>query len=124
MSVKQIQKFIDSKSISKFSKKSKYQIKSTGKEESQLEMCKSLELSDKDHYKLLNECQKNKIEFISTPFDKESIKLLLNLNVKKIKIASSELNNYPFLKEIAKTKKEILLAAENIITTVKNKTRF
>ena len=40
------QTFIASKSISKFAPKAKYQIKSTSIDETQLEMCKSLELSD------------------------------------------------------------------------------
>ena len=104
------QTFIANKSISKFAPKAKYQIESTSIDESQLEMCKSLELSDSEHYEIFEECKKNKIEFISTPFDKESIELLLKLKVKKIKVASSELNNYPFLIDIAKTKKDIILS--------------
>ena len=104
------QTFIASKSISKFAKKAKYQIKSTGNKKSQLEMCQALELSNKEHFELLRECKKNKIEFISTPFDKESVELLLSMKVKKIKVASSELTNYPFLKQIAKTKKDIILS--------------
>lgn len=104
------QTFIANKSISKFAKKAKYQIISTLENNSQLEMCKPLELSRKEHEKLLIECKKNKIEFMSTPFDFDSIKLLLSLKIKKIKVASSELNNYPFLEEIAKTKKDIILS--------------
>ncbi len=104
------QSFIANKSISKFAKKAEYQISSTGDTKTQLEMVKSLELSESDHYILFKECKKNKIEFISTPFDKESIDLLLKLKVSKIKVASSELNNFPFLKQVAKTKKEVILS--------------
>ena len=104
------QSFIANKSISKFAKKAEYQISSTGDTKTQLEMVKSLELSESDHYILFKECKKNKIEFISTPFDKESIDLLLKLKVNKIKVASSELNNFPFLKQVAKTKKEVILS--------------
>ena len=104
------QTFIASKSISKFAKKAKYQINSTGDEKSQLEMCQALELTNNEYFELLGECKRNKIEFISTPFDKVSIDLLLSMKVKKIKVASSELTNYPFLKQIAKTKKDIILS--------------
>ena len=104
------QTFISEKSISKFAKKAKYQIDSTGNKKSQLEMCQALELNKDEHFQILAECKKHKIEFISTPFDKESIELLISMKVKKIKVASSELNNYPFLKLIAKTKKEIILS--------------
>ena len=104
------QSFIAHRSISKYARKAQYQINSTNDNKTQLEMVKSLELSADDHYKLYEECKKNKIEFISTPFDKESIDLLVKLKVKKIKVASSELNNYPFLKLIAKTNKEIILS--------------
>ena len=104
------QTFISEKNISKFAKKAKYRIDSTGNKKSQLEMCQALELNKDEHFQILAECKKHKIEFISTPFDKESIELLISMKVKKIKVASSELNNYPFLKLIAKTKKEIILS--------------
>ena len=104
------QTFIAKKSISKFAKKAKYQIISTGSKKNQLELIENLELSESDHFRILEECKKNNIEFISTPFDKESINLLIKMKVTKIKVASSELNNLPFLKKIAKTKKNIIVS--------------
>ena len=48
--------------------------------------------------------------FISSPFDYKAIKELEDINVLVYKIASFELVDLPFLKEIAKTKKPILLS--------------
>ena len=47
-------------------------------------------------------CKKNKIQFMSSPFSIEALKLLIKLNVKNIKIASGEVNNLPLINEISK----------------------
>jgi len=44
----------------------------------------------------------NQIDFISTPFSKREVDFLVQLNVPFIKIASMDVNNYPFLEYIAK----------------------
>ena len=49
-------------------------------------MLKKCELNEQDHLKLKKYCNK-KIDFISTPYDIESAKLLIKLNCKIIKIA-------------------------------------
>lgn len=46
-------------------------------------------------------CKKNGISFSSTPYSKEEVDLLVSLNVPFIKVASMDINNYPFLKYIA-----------------------
>ena len=56
-------------------------------------------------------CNKNKIDFTSTPFSKNEVNFLVNkLEVPFIKIASMDLNNYPFLKFIAKKNKTIVIS--------------
>ena len=57
-----------------------------------------MELSKNDHFILKKECKKNKIEFLSSPFDIKSIDLLNDLGVRRFKIPSGEINNLPFLK--------------------------
>ena len=47
---------------------------------------------------------KNKIEFMSTPFDNEAVDMLSKLGVKAFKIASCDITNFPLLKKIAKKK--------------------
>ena len=76
----------------------------------QYEILKSLELKFDCIERLSKYCKKNKIEFLLSPFDIESIKEIKKLNLKKVKIPSGEINNLPYLKEIAKLKKEIILS--------------
>ena len=58
--------------------------------------------------KELTEC--SGLEFISTPFDKESVDFLDKLDISCFKVASSDLNNYPFLEYISQKGKAILLS--------------
>ena len=60
--------------ISKHALKAEYQ-KDDNKGESQLKMAEKISLKLSDFYKLKKYCNKKKIEFLSTPFDFESIKL-------------------------------------------------
>ena len=50
------------------------------------------------------------IEFLSTPFDVESVDLLLQYEIPLIKIPSGEITNYPYLKKIGKTGKKVILS--------------
>ena len=78
--------------------------------ESQQEMLKKLELDEKAHKELLRYCQKKKIMFLSSPFDEQSLELLVKLKVKMIKVASGEITNFPFLEKIALAGKTIILS--------------
>ncbi|MCO4781868.1 MAG: N-acetylneuraminate synthase [Candidatus Cloacimonetes bacterium] len=86
-----------------------YQKENTS-EESQFSMLKKLELSEETHKSLLSYCQKKNIDFLSTPFDLDSLKLLLGLGMDTIKIPSGEINNYPLLKSIGLAGKRIILS--------------
>ncbi len=80
------------------------------KKNTQFEILKKLELSDSVLKKIINYCKKIKIEFMSSPFDLESIKLLHKLGIKRFKIPSGEINNIPYLEEIGKLNKEIIIS--------------
>jgi N,N'-diacetyllegionaminate synthase len=95
---------------SKNSPKAEYQILSTNPKESQYEMLKSLELSSKDIKLLQNECIKVGIEFLCTPFDLVSLKILQNNNVEMFKIPSGEITNKPLLKKIGSLNKKTILS--------------
>ena len=90
--------------------KAKYQIKATNKKETNYEMIKKLELSHKDHKKLFNYCNKKKIEYLSSPFDIDSIRFLTELNLKRIKIPSGEINNFQYLEAISRFKGKIIIS--------------
>ena len=69
-----------------------------------------LELNKKDLINLKKLCKKNKVKFMSTPFDKLSLKLLLNIGVDLIKIASFDLGNLSLIENIAKSKVPTVLS--------------
>lgn len=104
------QTFKTNKLVSKTTPKAKYQIKETKNNNSQFDMLKKFELSKKDHIKLIKFCNKNNIQFLSTPFDFNSVDLLEELNVPAFKIGSSDTNNLPLLEYIAKKSKPIILS--------------
>lgn len=95
--------------VSRFAEMAEYQKQNTGKEKSQKEMLEELLLSYEDFEELAGYCRQKDIEFLSTPFDVESIKFLED-KVKFWKIPSGEITNYPYLAEIAKTGKPIVLS--------------
>jgi sialic acid synthase SpsE len=70
---------------------------------------------DNDYKFLSNYCKKLKIDFLSTPFDLESVSALKSL-VPVFKVSSSDITNYPLLNKIAQTKKPVILStgASNI----------
>ena len=104
------QTFVAENIVRKNQKLLSYQKKNIKKKITQYEMLKKLELNEKDHSRLIEFCKKKKIKFLSSPFDIESCKLLINLGIKNIKIPSGEINNYPLLVYIAKNAKKVFLS--------------
>ncbi len=96
--------------VSSNAKKAEYQMKSTDMKESQQDMLKKLELSFQEFYLLKEYAVELNIDFISTPFDEESVNFLDTLNMPFWKIPSGEITNLPYLCKIAKTKKPIILS--------------
>ena len=62
------------------------------------------------HEELILYCKKKKIQFLSTPFDIESVDLLERYEIPLMKIPSGEITNYPYLKRIGATGKKIILS--------------
>ena len=86
-----------------------YQKKNTGVEESQKDMLSKLLLSFDDFVELAEYCKEIGIQFLSTPFDIESIWFLNDMQ-DIWKVPSGEITNYPYLVEIGKTKKKVILS--------------
>ena len=95
--------------VIKNAQKAEYQKETTG-EGSQYEMIKSLELSKGNFRELADYAKKKDIMFLSSPFDKESVDLLDEMNVPAFKVASGEITNFPLLKHIANKGKPIILS--------------
>lgn len=105
------QTFKSAKLVSTFAEKAAYQIKNTrNADESQLEMVKKLELSFDDFRELQAFSKEKGIQFLSTPFDLESIDFLNQLEMPFWKLPSGEVTNYPYLVKIAQTHKEIVMS--------------
>lgn len=96
--------------VCKNARKADYQMETTDQGESQFDMLKKLELSPQMHEQLIYYCKQKGIMFLSTPFDIDSLHYLIELGVDMIKIPSGEITNYPFLKEIGKTGKRVVLS--------------
>lgn len=105
------QTFKTEKLVSKNVPKATYQKQSTDANESQFAMIKKLELDEQSHYELIDYCNKKEIQFLSTPFDFDSVDLLANqLDLPKLKVSSGDINNAPLLLKMARTGKQIILS--------------
>ena len=62
------------------------------------------------HKELFKFAKKKKIIIFSSPFDEKFVDILENLNCVAYKIASPEINHYPLLKKVAKTKKPVIIS--------------
>ncbi len=121
------QTFDTSKLVKKDISKADYQSKNTkDSKETQYDMLKKLELKKSEFKELKAYCDKCAIDFLSTPFDLDSLDFLVDLNVKKIKIPSGEISNLPFIWKIAKKDKPIIMSTgmsdlseiENAVATI------
>lgn len=106
------QTFKAEKLVSKSARQAEYQKKNIGNktDDSQLNMLKKLELSEKDHQILIDYCKQKGIQFFSTAFDMESIDYLHSLNLGLWKIPSGEITNYPYLKQVAQYHEPVILS--------------
>ncbi len=104
------QTFIPKKLVSRFAEKAEYQKKTTGEEQSQLQMLEKLALTQPDFVELKAYCKEVGIGFISTPFDLESIDFLDKLDMDFWKLPSGEVTNLPYLEKLARTGRKIVMS--------------
>jgi len=104
------QNWITEEIVTKELPKPEYQKSTTKSEESQYDMLKKLELSEKDFESLADYAKKLRIIFLSTPESKKCTDLLERLDVPAYKIGSADLTNHPHLEYVAKKNKPIILS--------------
>lgn len=97
--------------VCKNAQKAEYQLETTDEKESQFDMLKKLELTPEMHEQLMVYCRQKGIMFLSTPFDMESLRYLVERDMEIIKIPSGEITNYPFLRAVGKTKKKVVISS-------------
>jgi len=71
-----------------------------GNYKSTYERHKKTELSDEDHYELIDWCKINDIEFLTTCFDLNRVNFLSSLGLKSIKIASPDCASKKLIKKL------------------------
>jgi len=74
------------------------------------ELSKDWILTKKDHIELQKFSRKNKIDFFSTPFGTNSARLLQQLKVPFMKVASGEITNHDFILFLTKMKIPMLVS--------------
>lgn len=93
-----------------YAEKAIYQKNLTSPKESQFEMLKRFELNKEMHLNLIDYSKSKDLEFLSSPFDIESVDLLDDLGLEIFKIPSGEITNLPYLEHIGKLDKKIILS--------------
>lgn len=90
--------------------KAGYQQQTTDSGESQHAMLKRLELSPAAHRMLIKWCRQKGVGFLSTGFDSQSVDLLVDLGVDRLKIPSGEITNLPYLRHVGRLGKPVILS--------------
>ena len=90
--------------------KSTYHIETTGSKQSWFDLLKTQELDRTAHASIIDYCRQKNILFLSTPYDEESAEMLDEMNVPLYKVASTDLNNIPFLRFLARKKRPIIIS--------------
>ena len=74
------------------------------------EMVGKYYLREEQHYFLKEYCDKNGVDFCSTPFSEQEVDLLNEISVPFFKVASMDINNIRLLKYIAQKGKPVILS--------------
>ena len=90
--------------------KAEYQLKTTSKDESQLEMLQKLEMDTDKYYEIIKCCKEEGVLFISTPYNIEDADFLETLGVSAYKLASMHAAEPWFARYVANKKKPIILS--------------
>jgi N-acetylneuraminate synthase len=105
------QTFKTERVIARHAPKARYQKDNCGAGESQFEMVRKLELDGAAFGRLAAHCAACGIEFLSTPFDEESLALLVReLPVRRLKIPSGEIANPLLLLPAARSGLPLILS--------------
>ncbi len=104
------QSFRADRIVTRSAAKAVYQERTTSDTETHFEMLKRLELSADAHRSLIHHCREVRIEFLSSPFDEESVDLLDAMGVSQFKVPSGEITNLRLLQHIARKKRAVIVS--------------
>lgn len=105
------QTFSADRLASRTAQKATYQKQATDAQESQRDMLRRLELSHDAHRVLVRHAEARGVEFLSTPFDLDSLAFLAaDLKLKRLKLGSGEVTNAPLLVAAGATGLPVILS--------------
>lgn len=104
------QTFITEENISKDTPLASHHLNNVGTSLSHFELIKRLELPFDCFKQLKQYCNERKINFISTPYDLKSADYLINIDTEILKIASSEMLNFPLLEVVGQSKIPVIIS--------------
>ncbi len=105
------QTFDASALVTSRTQKARYQQAVTGNTESQQQMLAKLQLDMEAHYNLMQRAGELDLLFMSTAFDSQSLRFLVDeLTLPVLKIPSGEITNGPLLLEYAKACRNVVLS--------------
>ncbi|MEQ8196005.1 MAG: N-acetylneuraminate synthase [Rhodospirillales bacterium] len=96
--------------VTETAQKATYQKSGADDKQTQFSLLKQLELSPDDFISLQKRCNDCGIIFLSTPFDPLSADFLDQLGIEAFKISSGDLTNLPFLDQIARIGKPMIVS--------------
>lgn len=104
------QTFRTERLVTRHAAKANYQQHTSGAAESQFDMLKRLELPASAFLDIAAECERKRIAFLSTPFDIESATFLAGIGMRALKVASGDITDIPFLRQLGAIGLPILLS--------------
>lgn len=105
------QLFDTDKLVTAEARQADYQVQNTGFEEGQHSMLRRLELGREAHVELAEHAAKAGLEFLSTPFDPESLDFLINdVGVRRIKLSSADLTDVLMVSRAALSELPLILS--------------
>ncbi len=88
-----------------------FRIKFSQQDETRFDYWKRMEFSLQQWKILKLRCEEKGVEFLASPFSNAAVDLLEELEVKRYKIGSGEVNNLLLLEKIAQTRKPVILSS-------------
>lgn len=105
------QTFKADKLVTKDAPQAAYQKRNIGEDSGQFAMLKKLELDDAVFRDLIRYCETKGIGFLSTPFDEDSARFLVDAGMTSFKVSSGDLTNLPFLRALADYRLPMILSS-------------
>ena len=104
------QAYITDNLASKETPKADYQLNAGNIKETHYEMLKKFEISESEQIELRDFCNKIGINYLCTPYDIESFKMLQRMDVNRFKTASADIVDFFLHDAISKTNKDVLIS--------------